>query len=276
MNTLQYTTCDIAGLEALSCRGNRVFSEHIHSGHVLWLNCSGGERFSVQGRSNILQHGYLSIIDAGVVHANHPVAQGPRDLRSLYLEETFWQALAVRLELPSLHPPRLCTQEVYDPYLWHDVAEWHAALFAGEDTLAIEQRMLKVFSQLLKRVDRVHSHQSAMKGNLRLQRMLEFLHACFVDKISLAHLSDIGQCSQMHVLRLFKDGLGISPHSYLVQLRLEQARSQLRVGTPIVDAALEAGFSDQSHLQRAFRRRYGLTPAQYRRQCLWATGEKEG
>ena len=55
----------------------------------------------------------------------------------------------------------------------------------------------------------------------------------------------------------------MTPHAYLVQRRLALARSLLDAGRPIADAAAAAGFADQAHLTRAFRRSLGYTPAAY-------------
>jgi transcriptional regulator GlxA family with amidase domain len=148
------------------------------------------------------------------------------------------------------------------------MAEWHTAIMAGEDVLALEQTMLPLFSRLLATTpwdDEQIGTQSCRSR--RLFRMLEFIRCCSHERISLGDLARIGQCSEMHVLRLFKTGVWMTPHAYLVQIRLEQARSRLATGMVVVDAALEAGFADQSHLHRYFVRRYGLTPAQYRHQC---------
>ena len=60
----------------------------------------------------------------------------------------------------------------------------------------------------------------------------------------------------------------MSPHAYLVRLRLEHAGELIRRGRPLVDAALETGFSDQSHLTRLFKTHYGVTPGEFRRQIL--------
>ncbi|MGD9948307.1 MAG: hypothetical protein AB7U29_07485 [Desulfobulbus sp.] len=176
-----------------------------------WLNCSGGEKFHVQGRTEVLQPGDISLTDAGVVHANQPIVHGAPDLRSLRLEEPFWHDLAYHLELPSFQPPRLTTRNVKDHRLWQDVAAWHAVLIGGEDTLFLEQGMLMVFSRLLQSVAPSLSQNGLPCRNPRLQRILDYLHACFTEKITLAALAGIDQCSQMHLLRLFKGGLGISP-----------------------------------------------------------------
>ena len=59
--------------------------------------------------------------------------------------------------------------------------------------------------------------------------------------------------------------LGMTPHAYLVQRRLALARSLLAGGQSIAEAATAAGFADQAHLTRVFRRCLGYTPAAYAR-----------
>lgn len=83
-------------------------------------------------------------------------------------------------------------------------------------------------------------------------------------------LSDVGEhvgCSPSHLGRLFKMHLGISPHRYLLDLRVERARLLLAAtAQPIAQLALECGFASQEHLTRHFRRICRTTPAAYRRE----------
>ncbi|MGX1282843.1 helix-turn-helix transcriptional regulator [Bradyrhizobium elkanii] len=57
--------------------------------------------------------------------------------------------------------------------------------------------------------------------------------------------------------------LGIPPHTFRLLARLNLARQLLRAGEPIAAVAADAGFSDQSHLTRLFRRTFGTTPGVY-------------
>ncbi|MBW8816539.1 MAG: AraC family transcriptional regulator [Caulobacterales bacterium] len=93
------------------------------------------------------------------------------------------------------------------------------------------------------------------------------LHEGYQDDIGLDDLAAASGLDRFRLTRAFKAQLGLSPHAYLVQLRLRAARRQLARGTPPAQAAADAGFADQSHLGRWFRRAYGLTPAAYRRAC---------
>jgi AraC-like DNA-binding protein len=81
--------------------------------------------------------------------------------------------------------------------------------------------------------------------------------------VSLAELADLSGVSRFQLLRGFAREVGATPHAYLVQQRVRLARQFLAAGKPIVDAAINAGFADQSHMTRAFVRQFGVTPGRY-------------
>jgi AraC-like DNA-binding protein len=69
--------------------------------------------------------------------------------------------------------------------------------------------------------------------------------------------------SRFQLLRSFAHEVGLPPHAYRMQRRVELARTLIADGTALADAAISAGFSDQSHKTRAFVRLLGVTPAGY-------------
>ena len=64
--------------------------------------------------------------------------------------------------------------------------------------------------------------------------------------------------------RAFTRAHGMPPHAFGLVARLNHARALLRSGAPPVSAAMDAGFADQSHLGRCFRRAFGVTPGRFR------------
>ena len=70
----------------------------------------------------------------------------------------------------------------------------------------------------------------------------------------------------MHLTRTFRIHYGVTVGAYLRNLRLEQAARALADSmSTIADIAAQAGFYDQSHFTRTFKRKFGLTPQEYRR-----------
>ena len=81
--------------------------------------------------------------------------------------------------------------------------------------------------------------------------------------VSLEELSRMAGRSKYSLIRAFTRERGITPYSYLMAARVGEAKRLLEAGTAPAEAALEAGFSDQSHLTNQFKRLIGLTPGQY-------------
>ena len=104
------------------------------------------------------------------------------------------------------------------------------------------------------------------KETLRVKRIIERFHDLLWEDIGLTELASEFDCTPYHLVRFFKKAVGLSPHAYFVQLRLEKAKQLLIQGYSIVDAALETGFTDQSHLTRHFKTKFGVTPGTYRQQ----------
>jgi AraC family transcriptional regulator len=99
----------------------------------------------------------------------------------------------------------------------------------------------------------------------RLRRVREYIEAHLDDELSLTVLADIACLSPYHFSRSFKEAAGVGPQRYVIQRRLERAKTLLQqTHEPLAQIAQEAGFADQSHLTSIFRREIGVTPARFR------------
>ncbi|MUG98056.1 helix-turn-helix domain-containing protein [Scytonema sp. UIC 10036] len=107
---------------------------------------------------------------------------------------------------------------------------------------------------------KLSSHSDGL-SQLTLQKVREYIHEHLDGNLKLVELSAIAQISPYHFLRLFKQQVGITPHQYILQSRIEKAKYLLQHSNlSIANIALRTGFSDQSHLTRCFKRMVGVTP----------------
>lgn len=98
-----------------------------------------------------------------------------------------------------------------------------------------------------------------------LARARETLHDSFLNPPRIHDLAAAAGVHPDHLARAFRLRFGIPVGSYVRRLRLDWAAGRLETGTHTISAiALDAGFADQSHFTRAFKRHTGLTPRQYR------------
>jgi len=100
-----------------------------------------------------------------------------------------------------------------------------------------------------------------------VKKALARLDSDAASPIRLTELAELARISRYQMLRAFVREVGATPHAYLVQRRIYLARRLLAAGRRIVDAAMDAGFDDQSHLTRAFVRQFGVTLGQYVAAC---------
>jgi len=99
-----------------------------------------------------------------------------------------------------------------------------------------------------------------------LNRVREKVEANLDTDLSLGSLAEETGYSRAHFLRMFRAATGVTPHQYVLGLRLIRAQDCLkRRDTSIIDIALSCGFSSQSHMTSVFRQRLETTPAEFRR-----------
>lgn len=112
---------------------------------------------------------------------------------------------------------------------------------------------------------RVAIHEGGL-GDRKLLQVSEYINAHLDRDVKLADLAAVAGVSQFHFSRLFKQSMGISPHKYLLQQRVEQAKQLLKNSKlAIAEIALQCGFNSQSHLGKSFREFTGVTPSSYRK-----------
>lgn len=100
-----------------------------------------------------------------------------------------------------------------------------------------------------------------------LRRVREHIHQRLAERIELSELAEIAGLSDCHFARAFKQSIGVPPHRYLLQRRIEVAALLIEsTDRPLSAIALDVGFSDQSHFTRMFSRLTKQTPREFRHQ----------
>jgi len=146
----------------------------------------------------------------------------------------------------------------------------HQAVSLGgmADRLYVES----LVTQLAVLIRRRHSTASAAlrippsSGLTRNQarRVLDYIESHLSSELTLGELARIAGLSLHHFARMFKRTVGIAPHRYVLERRLERAKGMLRrTGISLVEISLSTGFASQSHFTSTFRRLVGPTPTEF-------------
>jgi AraC family transcriptional regulator len=101
----------------------------------------------------------------------------------------------------------------------------------------------------------------------RLRAVVEYIEECLDAGPSLGQMAAVARLSPYHFARQFKAATGLPPHQYVIARRVERAKQFLQGGGDfsLAELAAHAGFSDQSHFTRHFKRVFGVTPRQFRK-----------
>jgi len=164
------------------------------------------------------------------------------------------------------------SHEFYDPSLSAVLSEMLREIRRGcpNGTLFAESLSVGVALHLC-RTRGIHAPPAAgERGQLtrwQWSHLRDLIDNDLTGDLSLSTLAASVNLSKPHFVRLFRNTAGTSPHRYIVQIRTERARHMIQTSKlPLAEIASEAGFTSQSHLGRIFRRTYGVTPGDVRRQ----------
>ena len=96
------------------------------------------------------------------------------------------------------------------------------------------------------------------------RRVLDYIESHLSRELTLGELARIAGLSLYHFARMFKRTVGMTPHRYVLERRVERAKGMLRTThAGLAEIGLSAGFCNQSHFTSTFRRMVGATPAEF-------------
>ncbi len=222
------------------------------------LPCSGASEWVYRRRVNHSPARTLSLMEPGEIHHN-PRPSPPCDFSVLLIDPGLLGRIA--LEAGGVANPHFCGAVLDDPRLYGNFIEFHRALTQRTSLLHLQSLFVNCIGALLCSSCEKNLPSLAYPGRRRLEWARDFLVEHFEENVAIEQLAQIAGLSRFHFLRAFTREFGLPPHAFQIRLRLERIRMLLRSGFPI--QAVEAGFADQSHLIRHFRRAYGVTPGQY-------------
>lgn len=251
-------------VEARSIRGARdvCYAKHSHETFSIGAITGGCSIYSNGKVRQRIGVGSVVVINPEDVHACNPVDDQPWSYRMLYVDVPWLTNLQHELGFsPNADFRAFSTTAT-------------TALFAGlnrlYDVLTDEHAehlqkhsaAVTFFSEVQQRLDPAPALKK--DANHKLIRAAEFIDENFTRSLKLDEICTAADLSASYLIRSFSRHYGMTPHAYLVNRRIRYGREQLRRGHMIADVALDAGFADQAHFQRAFKQFLAATPGQYR------------
>jgi len=241
---------------------------HTHPTYVIALITQGCERLRIGRRRLVVPTNTVIVVNPEECH------DGERETEIGWAYRTFYPSVdlmtEVARELGRDETPLFAPATIDDPMLADLLAIAHRAAERDADAAA-EGSMLMALRHLLlgysdRRRDGRPSERSGAAQRFAIYR--EVIDADIARDLDLQHLATAARVTRFQVIRDVKSMTGLTPGAYIRNQRFRLAGRLIEQGSPLAEAATAAGFADQSHLSRVFKRSQGITPGMFRRACI--------
>lgn len=244
-----------------------VYHRHSHETYSFGVTETGVQAFTCRGGSYASTAGMVMAFNPDEPHDGHAGTGTGFTYRMIHIGPSLVTDLLTELACRPAALPLFRSPVLAEPGAALALRRLHAAVSGGAPPLAVGERLSAAVAILCLRGASQPS-PPAPRMTRRDQvaaaaKVAELLAACYASPVTGAQVAAVAGSSRHAAYRAFLACYGLAPSEYQRQLRLRAARRLLAAGTPPAQAAAQAGFADQAHLTRWFRRSYGITPARY-------------
>jgi AraC-like DNA-binding protein/quercetin dioxygenase-like cupin family protein len=267
----------------------KTFPRHSHDTYTIGVGLRGTGAIWCRGANHLRRRGDIVVISPGELHTGGVAPHSDvLSYLAVYvpgaLLERCARAEGVRSEMPEFPEPVL-----KDPLVAQTLSTLarllppasavgagprrdersnvgHAPIASAQDGLAL------AIATLVRHHARWRS-PAVQNDPMIVSTVRQIIHACYTEPLRTSLTSLAWECgvTPFHLIRTFTRATGVSPHQYLLQVRVARARALLSAGEPPSRVAALTGFVDQSHLTAHFKRFVGITPGRYHA-CMGSVG----
>lgn len=243
------------------CDSGGVLPRHAHEEFQIVLSDSVPYEFNYRRNRTILPPRHLGVIQSGEPHESRSEDSTGQTLRLMFFSPEILLAAAEMLEgCESLVLPNLIVSDaaIVDQFL-----QMHTKLAENPSRLQCETLIFGFLTQLILQGAENPPNLQALEEPMLVKQIRDYLQDNYAENVSLTQLAQIVDRTPAHLVRVFSAKVGLPPHVYQTQVRIARAKILLMQGYAAVDVAQAAGFADQAHFSRQFKRLNGVTPKTY-------------
>lgn len=245
------------------------YAKHAHEELALGVTLEGVQEFSCNGGMFHSLPGDIILFNPGDVHNGNPGNDIALKYTMLYLDPDDFSRLLGSAAGTGKAVRRIPATHFNDARLRSLILAM-SRLVAGErhTALACEHCLYEIAKRMAQRMGMFSPDAWTSGKDALFIEVVRYIHDNIAEDISIDDLSRVAHISKYHFIRLFRTQFGLTPHQYILNRRINRAREALGTGAPPTYVAQDLGFCDVSHLNRHFKRSYGVTPGQYQHQLL--------
>lgn len=261
MRTIVYD--DELRIEAYHFKGIvQPFPNHFHEHYVIGFVEDGQRVLSCKNKEYSIKRGNVILFNPGDNHACVQNDDGTFGYRGFNISKSIMLDLAEEVtgqwELPGFSK-----NVIYDDEITCYLYTLHEMIINGSSDFGKEENLLLLISALIQNYGQPFEN-CVPECPQEIEKACEFIRQHFNERIYLDQICHHAGLSKSTLLRAFTKSKGITPYRYLETIRISEAKTLLEKGMQPVEAAMQTGFSDQSHFANYFNRFIGLAPGVYR------------
>jgi AraC-like DNA-binding protein/mannose-6-phosphate isomerase-like protein (cupin superfamily) len=238
------------------------FPNHFHEYYVLGFVEAGERRLSCKNQEYAIGQGDIILFGPGDNHACVQSDDGTLDYRGINISQEVMLDLTEEVT-GKRDLPVFSRNVMGDEELGCCLRRLHGSVMKGSREFDKEEDLLLLMSLLIRRYSRPFE-RGVPACREEIDRACAFMEEHFAQGLCLDQICRHVGLSKSTLLRAFTKAKGVTPYRYLENIRIGKAKKLLEQGMPPVEAALQTGFSDQSHFTNHFSRFIGLAPGVYR------------
>lgn len=238
------------------------FPNHFHEYYVIGFVEDGRRYLTCKNKEYIIETGDLLMFNPSDNHACHHVDRKPLDWRCINISEDVMRETARQITGKD-YLPRFASNVGYRSEAVSPLRELHKLIMEERTDFEKEEVFFFLVERLIKEYTE-QADESPSTVSEEIQKTCAYIENNFAELITLDKLSVFSNLNKYTLLRNFTRQRGVTPYQYLVTIRIGEAKKRLEKGAAPLDAALQTGFTDQSHFTKFFKSLIGLTPGQYK------------
>lgn len=258
---------DFYGVETLTARYVRQsFKPHAHDEYVVGVIESGIHAVWCRGTMNLVPAGTVVTMRPGDVHHGGAGDGSGWHQRMLYISEAGIRAILSDIADREITAPLDFVAAFHRrPALAGRFAALHAVLHGATEALARDVALDSLMRNVLYELGRERVSEERARPDGRILDAIDYLRARADEDVTLDELCAISGLRRRQTIAAFRRHMGLPPHTWHIQQKIERVKGLLHDGMSATQAAAETGFADQSHMARHFAAIVGMTPGAYAR-----------
>lgn len=255
-----YTNKKMPYLELRYSNSNEHYKKHFHNTFSIGVNKEGKSIYTNEKDKYLLDKNMLSIINPKYVHSCNSCTNILNIFYMMYLDKKWCYNIQKLIKEDINEFINIPVSILEDKSFYKRYIELCEILFLDISVYEKENElinfMLDFFSLYLGEIN-------VNKTDKVFENIRDYIDINYKQNIQLEDLSKVFNLNKFYIIRLFKANMNLTPHSYLINTRVNEAKKLLKEGISIIETAQECGFFDQSHFHRNFYKITTTTPKEY-------------